>query len=70
MQATACIAALKQWGLCYQLYAADYDLKQVSVEILEMVMLDSQFPGKKLHFLRSLRNFAVILLQRPLTNKL
>lgn len=24
-RATVCMAALKQWGLCYQLYAADYD---------------------------------------------
>ena len=27
VQATVCMAALKQWGLCYQLYAADYDSK-------------------------------------------
>jgi prepilin-type N-terminal cleavage/methylation domain-containing protein/prepilin-type processing-associated H-X9-DG protein len=26
-RAAACLAALKQWGLCYQLYAADYDSK-------------------------------------------
>jgi len=24
-RATVCMAALKQWGLCYQLYGADYD---------------------------------------------
>ena len=27
VQATVCMAALKHWGLCYQLYAADYDSK-------------------------------------------
>lgn len=27
VQATVCMAALKQWGLCYQLYAGDYDSK-------------------------------------------
>jgi len=26
-RATICMAALKQWGLCYQLYAADYGSK-------------------------------------------
>lgn len=26
-RATVCMAALKQWGLCYQLYAADYGSK-------------------------------------------
>ena len=27
VRGTVCMAALKQWGLCYQLYAADYDSK-------------------------------------------
>ena len=27
VRATVCMAALKQWGLCYQLYAADHDSK-------------------------------------------
>jgi prepilin-type N-terminal cleavage/methylation domain-containing protein len=27
VRATVCMAALKQWGLCYQLYAADHNSK-------------------------------------------
>ncbi|UCF17961.1 MAG: type II secretion system protein, partial [Phycisphaerales bacterium] len=27
VRATVCMAALKQWGLCYQLYVADHDYK-------------------------------------------